>query len=78
MDKKEVILAMRRSLRILSLLLLLLILIAAVPIFSAPVKLQFGIYADPARQKVAEEQAEAFMKKHPAIEVKVVAVPYSD
>lgn len=47
-------------------------------VWSAPMTIQFGIYADPARQVVAEEQAAQFMKKHPDIRVRVVAVPYSD
>ena len=41
------------------------------------VTIQWGIYQDPARLEVSEKQAEAFNKKNPNIEVKVVATPFA-
>lgn len=42
------------------------------------VEISFGLYTDPARDKVAAEQARLFMAKHPDIKVNVVSVPYSN
>lgn len=43
-----------------------------------PVTIRWGIYADPSRLQVAQQQVDQFHKLHPNITVKIQAVPFAD